>query len=261
MHVAGNIPAHTYGFNYNDKHSGRDFDMWLVNSPIDFLAESIDSLEARPFTHGVHDFSASFGSRPIQFQLVIRANSEKKLREKRREIAAWLSPIRGLKELWWDTEPDKYYMARRYGAAVDITQQIRQGFFTLSMVAPDPFAYERDERPIVINGGTHPVENKGTMEAEPSFCFTGTNTDGRIYISYASGTFGFNGELAEGESIHVDVRKLTVFKEDRQGRRTNVLNETNDEFPILPVGYHTITIETDDFQLTNLVFHPLSRWE
>ena len=119
----------------------------------------------------------------------------------------------------------------------------------------------REEHPLVITGGTHPVENKVTMEAEPSFCFTGTNTDGRIYISYAGGTFGFNGELTEGESIHVDIGKLTVFKEDSQGKRANVLNETNDEFPRLPVGEHHLTIETEDFQLTRLEFHPLSRWE
>lgn len=258
---AGSLPRDTFGFTYKGLHSGRDFDMWLTKSPIDFLVGSRDALEERPWGAGSYDFGAALESRAIEMELVIRATSEANLREKRRAIAAWLSPAKGLGELWWDTEPSKYYDARRYGSESALSMVARQGEFTLNFIAPDPYAYSRTEQPITFSGmGTRTVINEGSVEASPVVEVKGTNTIGQLSLTFGGATFTFNGPLSAGETLMIDFDGMTAYKIVK-GERVNVLAYTNDKFPLLQVGNNTVQVGSVGFTISEIVFHPKSRWE
>ncbi|UKM63126.1 tail protein [Weizmannia phage Youna2] len=260
--ISGSLPADAYGFTYKGKHSGRDFDMWLTKSPIDFLVESIDALEDRPSAPGVLDFGANLGMREIELNLVIRATSEAELRQKRRAISSWLSPAKGLGELWWDTEPDKFYMARRYGSAQPLNMVTRQGEFTLTMVAPDPFAYSRTEQPLVITSpGTYTIQNIGNEEAMPTIEITGTNTSGTVSITMGGQTIQFSGALSAGDKAVIDIDDQTAYTTKANGNRINELDNTNDVFPSLQIGSNNVSVEVSgDFTINTITIYPNSRW-
>jgi len=262
MIIAGSLPRDTYGFTYKGLHSGRDFDLWLTKSPIDFLVESLDALEDRPGTAGSYDFGGQLGVREIEFNLVLRANDESDLRAKRRAISSWLSPAKGLGELWWDTEPDKMYYARRFGSAQALNQNARQGEFSLSMVAPDPYAYSRTEGPLnITSAGDYNLDNLGNEEAAPVITIEGTNTSGKVDITFGGKTFTYDGPLSTGDRVTVYTDDMTAYKVNSVGERSNVLNDTNNVFPVLPLGANNVNIAvTTDFTISNITIDPESRW-
>lgn len=261
--IVGKLPKDTYGFNYKGKHSGRDFDLWLVASPIDFMVASRDALEERPWAAGQYDYGAVLSSRTIECNLVLRATSETDLRNKRRAIAAWLSPTKGLGELWFDTEPERYYYARRFGDDVNLNQIVRQGEFTVSFVAPDPYAYKRDEAPLfATTAGTYSIENVGTVESAPLIAFTGTNSGGKLSITYGGKTFEYTGPLSTTDEINIDVDDMTAVRKLSNGQTFNVLQYTNDVFPMCPIGTNSVVVTASGgMTLSAVVIYIRSRWE
>lgn len=262
VRIWGSLPKDTYGINYRGKHSGKDFDMWLTKSPMDFLVESVDSIEDRPVADGMVDFGANLSARAFEFEFVIRAKNEAELRNKRRAIAAWLTPTKGLSTLWWDLEPDKYYTARRYSGAQNIEMEARQGKFTLEMIAPDPFAYDRNEEPVSFtSAGESSIENKGTEVSYPYVEITGTNTSGSIQITLADQLMEYKGSLNDTEKVVIDYDDMTVYKEASNGIRTNELNNTNNNFTTLPMGSSTVKVAvTGDASIGQITIKPRSRW-
>lgn len=170
------------------------------NVPI--LPPTVDRIMSVPGKNGAYDFGADLGPRSISLEcgivetdIIITAQ----LQEVARNFATHLVDIYGKPktvELRFDREPDKYYMVR-YSGNLPIEELVAMGYFTLPLVAFDPYAYG-DERIITIGGPNtffygptfptiidqYTILNPGSVVAKPRFLVRPKN----IYDNFYSRT-------------------------------------------------------------------------
>lgn len=77
------------------------------------------------------------------------------------QVAAWLDPTAGTKQLVLDDVPDRYFMAR-LSDTVDCERLLRAaGSFTLRFLCPDPYGYALDDETFTLSqAGEHEVERE-----------------------------------------------------------------------------------------------------
>ena len=67
------------------------------------------------------------------------------------QVAAWLDPTAGTKQLVLDDVPDRYFMAR-LSDTVDCERLLRAaGSFTLRFLCPDPYGYALDDETFTLS--------------------------------------------------------------------------------------------------------------
>lgn len=116
-----------------------------------------------PGKYGVADFGADFDYREIKVQCnVYPKHSFTALVSALDDVAAWLDPVQGLRQLVLDDVPDRYFMAR-LNDAVDCERLIRSaGSFELKFFCPDPFGYAiTDETFSITEEGVHTITRSG----------------------------------------------------------------------------------------------------
>ena len=215
-----------------------------------------------PGKYGVADFGADFDYREITVHCNIypKANFTA-LVSALDDIAAWLDPVQGLRQLVFDDVPDRYFMAR-LNDAVDCERLIRSaGSFDLKFFCPDPFAYA------ITDEGVHIITRTiGNIESLPVYRIEGVITAGASnYISITTNGSELkivNATLSEGETLVVDTDKMTAYVVDENGETLRnglpYLQELN--FPTLAVGENTVTVEVNNATLTELQIQAKSRW-
>ena len=222
-----------------------------------------------PGKYGVADFGADFDYREIKVQCnVYPKHSFAALVSALDDVAAWLDPVQGLRQLVLDDVPDRYFMAR-LNDAVDCERLIRSaGSFELIFFCPDPFGYAiTDETFSITEEGTHTVTRTiGNIESLPIYRIEGVLTSGSAnYISITTNGSELkivNATLSEGETLIVDTDKMTAYVVDENGETLRnglpYLEELN--FPTLAVGDNTVTVEVSNATLTELQIQAKSRW-
>ena len=130
------------GVSFDGVHSST-YGIYLGKSPFLLLPELNNYFETIPGREGVLDYGSNYQQREIVLSCMVLAVSEQDLKEKSRAIAAWLDPAKGLKRLIFDTEPDKFYLAR-VTRGVQVEQIAKQGRFEVTFTAPDPYAANPD---------------------------------------------------------------------------------------------------------------------
>ncbi len=127
------------GFTYNGTHSSEyGIVAKTVNRPI------LPTLRKRelvvPGKHGTYDFNDNtFENRIIEVELRYIGTSFEELRTRSREIAYWLSGYSEEKNLIFDDEDDKWYVAKIY-STVGLTNLFKLGETTIQFEC-EPFAY------------------------------------------------------------------------------------------------------------------------
>ncbi len=222
-----------------------------------------------PGKSGVADFGADFDYREITAHCNIYPKQNfAALVSALDDIAAWLDPVQGLRQLVFDDVPDRYFMAR-LNDAVDCERLIRSaGSFDLKFFCPDPFAYSiTDETFSITEAGTHTVTRTiGNMESLPIYRIEGVVTAGASnYISITTNGTELkivNAALSEGEALIVDIDKMTAYVVDANGEMLRnglpYLQELN--FPTLHVGENTVIVEVSNVTLIELQIQAKSRW-
>lgn len=222
-----------------------------------------------PGKYGVADFGADFDYREIRVACnIYPKHSFTRLVSVLDDIATWLDPVQGLRQLIFDDVPDRYFMAR-LNDAVDCERLIRSaGGFELKFFCPDPFAYAvTDETFSITETGTHTVARVlGNIESLPLYRIEGEMTPGTSnYISITTNGSELriiNATLSAGEALIVDTDKMTTYVVDADGNTLRnglpYLQELN--FPTLAVGDNTITVETNNAALSELHIQARSRW-
>lgn len=121
------------------------------------LLPSIRQIEETiPGKHGVYDYSmGDLEDRIIEVDCAIIGD----LRNKARQIAAWLYSTQREK-LFFDDEPDKYYLAK-ISNRIDLEQAISLGRFTLQFKC-DPFAYADKSISYTNKPGVIIINSQGT---------------------------------------------------------------------------------------------------
>lgn len=106
-----------YGLTFNDKHSFNEFGLIMYSKNRPVLPEIKDASEELPGMDGEYDYSevnpdkeVKYKARPIDIEFSLKEPNPKLLRIKANKIAAWLAC--GEKQLIFDDEPDKYYLAK-----------------------------------------------------------------------------------------------------------------------------------------------------
>lgn len=257
------------GFIYNDTSSAdmglkARLTSWQVCGNLRNYTASI------PGKSGIADFGADFDYREINVSCSIPPKRTfAALVSVLDDIALWLDPAGGLKQLIFDDVPDRYFMARLSEKADCERLLIRSaGSFDLKFLCPDPFAYAvEDEEFSITAAGTHTVKRtKGNIESHPVYRIKGVITSGVsncITITTNGSELKIaNAALAESETLVIDTDMMTAWVEDADGSvlRNGLpyLSELN--FPSLEVGDNTITVEENNATFTSLEIQARSRW-
>lgn len=222
-----------------------------------------------PGKYGVTDFGADLDYREISVSCnIFPKHSFAALVAALDEIAAWLDPLGGLKQLVFDDIPDHYFMAR-LNDAVDCERLLRSaGSFDLTFFCPDPFAYavEDETFSITAQGSSTFTRLTGNMESNPIYRIEGVISSG-AGNSISITTNGqelkiVNATLASGETLVVDTEKMTAYVEDENGlilrNALPYLEELN--FPSLAVGSNTVSVTAANATFTGLEIQARSRW-
>ena len=152
------------GFIYNDTSSAdmglkARLTSWQVCGNLRNYTASI------PGKSGIADFGADFDYREINVSCSIPPKRTfAALVSVLDDIALWLDPAGGLKQLIFDDVPDRYFMARLSEKADCERLLIRSaGSFNLKFLCPDPFAYAVEDEEVFHygSGDAHRQTNEG----------------------------------------------------------------------------------------------------
>ena len=222
-----------------------------------------------PGKYGVTDFGADFDYREINVSCnIYPKNSFSSLVNTLDDIATWLDPKQGLKQLIFDDVPDRYFMAR-LNDKVDCERLLRTaGSFNLKFFCPDPFAYAiTDEVYSIESEGNHTVTRQtGNVESNPIYRLKAVITSSsNNYISILTNDLEIrivNAMLSSGEVLVLDTEKMTAYVEDENGvTLRNALPYLEEiEFPKLSVGSNAITITSNNAVFIELEIKARSRW-
>ncbi|MBX6361278.1 MAG: phage tail family protein [Acidobacterium ailaaui] len=134
------IPKLTNGFTFNGRHSS-EFPLIVNSKPRQIAPPISPKLLSIPGRPGAYDYGAEIGTREITIGVSIFGDNSSEYRSAIRQIAAWLLPLDGKpKQLIFDDEPDKYYLARLSGQT-DLDELVTFGSTTLTFLCADPHAY------------------------------------------------------------------------------------------------------------------------
>jgi predicted phage tail component-like protein len=221
-----------------------------------------------PGKAGVADFGSSSAERVI----TVRCNIAPKyslaaLVGILDNMAEWLDPGNGLKQLVLDDIPDRYFTAR-LSDAVDCERLVLSaGAFDLKFVCPDPFAYTlTDESYTFTAAGTHTAtRTKGNTDSLPVYLLKGVITSGTAtYISLNTNNEELRviGPLAAGETLIIDSGLVTAKVVNGSGETLRnglpLLSELN--FPMLRKGANTVKVTAVGATFTELKIQAKSRW-
>ncbi|MDL2310386.1 phage tail family protein [Peptostreptococcaceae bacterium OttesenSCG-928-C18] len=227
-----------------------------------------NSFVSIPGKYGVADFGSDSAERTITVRCnIYPQRSFAALVSVLDNMAEWLDPAHGAKQVIFDDVPDRYFTAR-LSEAVDCERLILSaGAFDLKFVCPDPHAYAlTDEIYTLTEIGNHEVRRrKGNTDSEPVYLLKGSVSSGSSsYISLITNNEELRivGALASTETLVIDTGKVTAKVVDSAGETLRnglpCLQELN--FPVLSKGINTIQISTVGATFTELKIQAQSRW-
>jgi len=263
MKVITTIPPNAIGFIYNSKHSITDYYLYLLASPINVIPGSRNQSVVIPGRDGAYDFGTEIGERTIIFECALYADGETQIRQRTRNIAAWLDPTGGVKKLILDGEPDKFYWARTVNP-IDVGPVLGEKGTTVEFVAFDPYAYANTAIVVeqsISDGETITLTNAG-LKPTPMIVeiqnpeLTGYKVfpalgcgicpDITITTLIAGFTLTVNDDeceytatLVDGTTASIDTDRMTV----KLGG-VNMLTAHDGTFPMLEVGSNTLKLES-----------------
>jgi predicted phage tail component-like protein len=227
-----------------------------------------NSFETVPGKAGIADFGCDISERNIIISCnVLPQRSFAELVSVLDNVAEWLNPENGLKQLVLDDLPDRYFMAR-LSEEVNCERLLRTaGSFELRFVCPDPYAYALEDEVFVLSEtGLHELERvKGNADSNPVYLLKGLiSTSSSSYISLITNgeELRIVGSLSEGETLVIDSGMVTAKVIDETGGTLrNGLPSLQDlNFPILRKGVNNIGIAAVNATFTELKIQAKSRW-
>jgi predicted phage tail component-like protein len=235
---------------------------WLASPQ---LRNSFVTVPGKP---GVADFGSDIAERVI----TVRCNVYPQLQFSALvsvldNLAEWLNPDGGLKQLVLNDVPDRYFTARLQ-TEVDCERLIlAAGAFDLKFVCPDPFAYALTDESfdLTATGANTVTRLKGNTDSLPVYLLKAAIPSGAAtYITIQTNNEELKvvGALATGETLVIDSGLMTAKVVDNTGETLRnglpLLQELN--FPVLRKGANTITITAMGATFTELQIQAKSRW-
>lgn len=229
------------------------------------LRNSFVSIPGKP---GVADFGSDSAERIITLHCNIYPQRNfSTLVNVLDDMAEWLDPSRGAKQIIFDDVPDRYFTARLSEAVNCERLILSASVFELRFVCPDPHAYAlTDESYTLTTTGSHEVRRRqGNTNSEPVCLLRGSipsSAGSYISLTTNSAELRIIGPLAVSETLVIDTNKVTAKVVDAQGETLRnglpCMEELN--FPVLGKGINTIQISAVDATFTELKIQAQSRW-
>jgi len=225
-------------------------------------------LETVPGKAGIADFGCDISERNIIISCsVLPQRSFADLVSVLDNVAEWLNPENGLKQLVLDDLPDRYFMAR-LSEAVDCERLLRTaGSFELRLFVQTHMPMRWKMRYLSsLKTGLHELERvKGNADSNPVYLLKGLiSTSSSSYISLITNgeELRIVGSLSEGETLVIDSGMVTAKVIDETGGTLrNGLPSLQDlNFPILRKGVNNIEIAAENATFTELKIQAKSRW-
>ncbi|MDP3059043.1 MAG: phage tail family protein [bacterium] len=250
-------------FSFAGEHSASYY-VRLLKSSVSMLPGTRDKVIVMPGRHGALRMLPDLGERTLQLECWLEAASMAQLQERLERIRAWLNPLRGAQQLVFDNTPDKYYKATFAGGGLDAEVTARQGAFSITLVATDPFAYAVSPDVVTLTASPHQHTQRGTAPADPLLRVQGilTGTGGQqISLAIGAQVVTYRGALASGNWLEIDCAAKTAERVVGQSR-TRVLHLLERPvFPQLAPGANTITISASGGAVwSQLQMHGRNRW-
>ena len=227
-----------------------------------------NSYEVVPGKAGVADFGCDISERIITISCSIYPQkSFEDLVGVLDDLAEWINPMNGLKQLVLEDIPNRYFYAR-LTEQVDCERLLRTaGAFELKFICPDPHAYAlTDEQFTISSVGTHEIQRiTGNADSEPIYQLKGTisgSTSTYISITTNGEELRVVGALTADEALVIDSGLVTAKITDANGNTLRnglpVLDELN--FPVLHKGENEITVSAVGATFSELKILAKSRW-
>jgi len=231
------------------------------------LSPTVDRVVPVPLVDGAYDFGSDNGPKPFNFPLAWASELNRvELQRKIRTFTAFLYDSRGKArdiQLIFEYEGERYYTVR-YAGTVMPERLFSMAFFTLPLVAFDPYAYTVEDplldsdiildSDILLDGGfftfeissnqTVVVPNNGSLITRPYITIVGSFstlslTSGGINMTY--------DEAISGQTLIIDGPRRIV-----KIGSTNKMSETNKLFIEVEPGDNDVIISgtSMDFDIT-----------
>lgn len=209
------------GFKFNGTDLTSTYGVYLVTGyrrPM--MPGTDDSFQRIPGKAGVYDFGCNVKERRLSLDCVISGESREGLLGNIDTLVALLDPTKGLSQLIFNDQDDRYFMARFIGDFDMVLDGVKQGSFILNFVCPDPygFAVEETDSEVTINespeafqetpGGnvlTHPIWEI-TLAASVTAITVKNSTRGE--------TLGWTIAAGSSDVLKIDTTNMWCYKND-----------------------------------------------
>lgn len=240
-----------YGFSFNGRHCS-EYGVGVKNKNRQLLPAANDRYVEIPGRHGSYHFSGELQDRAIELECAFINNSRQDLREKARQIAAWLyTSERAV--LSFDDEPDKYYLAK-LDDAIDPEQLFVLATFTLTFRC-EPLAYGTEVQVDFVSDQAI-VTNPGTFEALPVFNATFTATASEWKVTLGTKYVRVVRNFVAGDTLEVNCATGVILVNG--ARDLASLDWQNSEFFALSPGQSALAITPAAVCTATVKFNP--RW-
>jgi len=240
-----------YGFSFNGRHCS-EFGLAVKNRNRQLLPAVNDRYLEIPDRHGSYHFPGELQDRIIELECAFMGVSRENLREKARQIAAWLY-TKERTILSFDDDPDRYYLAKLDGA-IDPEQLSVLATFSL-VFRCEPLAYGAEIQENFISDAAT-ITNPGTFEALPIFNATFTAIASEWKVTLGTKYVRVVHAFQIGDTLEVNCATGAVLINGV--RAIDKLDWQNSEFFALPPGESTMTITPAAVCTATVKFNP--RW-
>jgi len=250
-------------FTFAGEHSST-YHVRLLRSPVSVLPGTRDKVITLPGRHGAIRMLPDFGERTLTLDCWLAASSMTELQARLTNVRAWLSPLRGVQRLLFDSIPDRFYLAAYAGGGIDASIVSRQARFTITFVCSDPFVYALNPDVVTLAASPHTLSQRGTVPADPLLRLQGGSSGlggQQIIIAVGAQAILYRGVLALGEWLEFDCAAKTATRVEGASR-TNVLPQLDKPiFPQLLPGANRITVlPSGGASWSVLELHCRNRW-
>ena len=239
------------GFTFNGQHSST-FGVAIKSKNRQLLPAVNDRYIEIPGRHGSFHFPGELQDRIIELECTFIGTSRQDLREKARQIAAWLYTVERA-VLSFDDEPDKYYLAK-VDNAIDLSQMFVLATFNLNFRC-EPFAYGEEVKESFV-GDAVTVTNSGTAETPPIFTATFTAAANEWKVTLGSKYVRVVRDFQVGDILEVNCATGAVLVNGM--RSMFFLDWQNSEFFTLAPGNNDLTVLPAGVCATEIKWSP--RW-
>jgi len=212
--------AHNPGFIFDGVHSN-DYGISIRKKNLSLLPTERNYLTQTIGKHGAYDFGLDYDMRMIEFECWVNEKNFTLLQEKRREIADWLDPLEGCKDLIFDYD-NKIYSARIQDTG-NVTELLGSGRFNLTFLCPSPFARNKYAHKVYFVDSVATINRNGSAPTPHIISLTFTDSTSYITLTHSSGKL-----LKVTNSSHQSTKTLTKQPDATDGIDTMAVQAAPD---------------------------------